>query len=158
MNAIPSGSALVPDAAACAAVLDEFLDGPCEVAAALLSTADGRPVAVARRLEFEPARIAAIAGSILALAEACARELRQAACRNAIVDSEHGLTVMLRVAAPNGAWTLTTIGRRGTSLGLLYTHSKQLAERLAGLAALAAPPGAERTPSPHPTRDKETTA
>ena len=126
---------------ACSALLDEFLDGPCEVKAALLSTADGRLIAVARRIEFEPSRIAAISGSILALSEACARELKHVTCRNAIVDSEHGLTVVLRVASPHGGWTLTTIGARDTRLGLLYTHSKQLAEALSALASrsLSAP-------------------
>ena len=118
----------------CSALLDGFLDGPCEVKAALLSTADGRLIAVARRIEFDPSRIAALSGSILALSKACARELKHSTCRNAIVDSEHGLTVVLRVASPHGGWTLTTIGARGTRLGLLYTHSKQLAEALGALA------------------------
>lgn len=119
---------------ACTKLLDDFVNGPAGVDAALLSTADGRLIAVARRIEFEPTRVAAISGSILALSEACARELKHVACRNAIVDSEHGLTVVLRVTTPSGGWALTTIAARDTSLGLLFTHSKHLAERLAELA------------------------
>jgi predicted regulator of Ras-like GTPase activity (Roadblock/LC7/MglB family) len=139
MTNTPSAATIALPVAPCQALLDAFLNGPCDINAALLSTADGRLVAVARRIEFEPARIAAIAGSILALAEACARELKQTTCRNAIVDSEHGLTVMLRVATPQGAWALTTIGARHTSLGLLFTHSKQLAETLAAVATGSEP-------------------
>lgn len=138
-QAMPTAAIPDPAAAACSSLLEAFLDGPCEVNAALVSTADGRLVAVARRIEFEPSRIAAISGSLLALSEACARELKRSGCRNAIVESEHGLTIVLRVAPPRGGWTLTTIGARTTSLGLLYTHSKQLAETLAALPVHAAP-------------------
>lgn len=129
----------VPDAR-CRALLEAFLDGPCEVDAALLSTADGRPVAMAARSRVDAARLAAIAGSLLALAETCTHELRHGACRNAIVDGEHGITTMLRIQVPQGACTLTTISARTANLGLLFTHSKQLGEALALAARSEAPP------------------
>lgn len=142
MTAEPSRAAatVALPVAPCQRLLDRFLDGPCEVAAALLATADGHLVAVARRMDFDAARIATMSGSILALAEACTRELRLGACRNAIIDGEHGLTVLMRVATPRGAWTLTTVGARDTSMGLLYTHTRQLAESLAAVANAVDPP------------------
>lgn len=118
----------------CKALLDAFLDGPCDVDAALLSTADGRALALATRSRIDAARVAAIAGSLLALAETCTHELRHGICRNAIVDGEHGITTMLRIRVPRGAWTLTTISSRSANLGLLFTHSKQLGEALSAIA------------------------
>jgi predicted regulator of Ras-like GTPase activity (Roadblock/LC7/MglB family) len=131
----PAFSAPALPTAACQQLLQEFLDGPCDVRAALVATADGRLIAVASRIEFEPSRIAAIGGSMLALSEACARELGHGTCRNSLIDCELGMTVILRVGAPQGGWALTTIGTRGSSLGLLFNHSKQLAEQLAVVAA-----------------------
>lgn len=136
---------------ACEDVLRPFLDGPCRVNAAMLATLDGRLIAVASRIAFDEGRIAAISGSMLALAEACARELGQPTCRNAIVDSGHGLTVVLRVSAPRGGWVLTTIGASDTNLGLLFTHSRQLAERLGDIARQFAPP--ESTPATNNLKD-----
>jgi len=35
---------------------------------------------------------------------------QQPTCRHAIVDSGHGLTIVLRMASPGDDWVLTTIG------------------------------------------------
>lgn len=137
----------------CEALLQPFLDGPCRVNAAVLATVDGRLVAMARRIAFDEGRIAAISGSMLALAEACARELGQSACRNAIVDSGQGLTVVLRVNAPRGGWVLTTMGASDTNLGLLFTHSRQLAERLGEIAQRSAGTALPSTTLPTSLKD-----
>lgn len=132
MSAPLSVRPTIPNAGA-GRLLEDFLDGPCPINAALLSTTDGRLVGMATRVPVDQRRIAAISGSMLALAEACARELGQPTCRYAIVDSGQGLTIVLRVGASHVGWVLTSIGAADTSIGLLLTHSRQLADKLAGL-------------------------
>lgn len=119
-------------------MLQEFVDGPHDIEAALLSTADGRMIAVASRLRLDAARMAAIAGSLLSLAEACVRELHHGTCRHALVDGVHGATALLRIQTPQGPWTLTTVGARGASLGLLFACSRDLAEDIAACAGTTA--------------------
>lgn len=124
----------------CAALLSAYVADTRGIDAALLSTVDGRALATAGRIGFEPSRIAAISSSMLGLAEACARELGQPTCRHAIVDSGHGLAIVLRVASPGDDWVLTTIGDADASLGLLFSHSRQLAQRLAQASPSGAAP------------------
>lgn len=126
-----SASPLQPVCEHCTALLAAFVDDTRGIDAAMLSTLDGCPLATAGRIGFEHTRIAAISSSMLALAEACARELGQPTCRHAIVDSGQGLTIVLRVASPGGDRVLTTVGDADASLGLLFSHSRQLAQRLA---------------------------
>lgn len=121
-------------------LLEAFLDGPCRINSALLSTTDGRLLGMASRVPIDQRRLAAISGSMLALAEACARELGQPTCRYAIVDSGQGLTIVLRVGDNSAGWVLTTIGGGDTSPGLLLSQSRQLSERLAALARTPASP------------------
>jgi hypothetical protein len=48
--------------------------------------------------------------------------------------------MVLRIHMPLGPWTLTTVSARARNLGLLFTHSKQLAEALCATAEGTAPP------------------
>ena len=133
---------------ACMQLFEAFVDGPAGASAVVLASADGQLIAAARRVDIDLNRVAALGGSMLALSEACIRELGEIGCRNTIVESEAGLTVFQRIPRKEG-WALTTIGRADTRLGTLYTHSRHLAEELSRLA-----PDAFTTPSlAHPPDD-----
>ena len=122
----------------CRAALARLLERAGGAYASVLATVDGQPVAQVATEEGRPARVAAIIGSLCALGETLSKEINQHTCRNVLIETDAGFSVVQRLSAPADRLILMTASNRETNLGVLLTHSRTCA---AAIARLALAPG-----------------
>src|SRR5688572_22699551 len=86
-----------PEAAVCQQQLDALLESSREVHGALVSTADGFEVAARIKRQVSPEKLAAIASSLLALAEAISKESAIGSCRDLVIDASAGRALLMDI-------------------------------------------------------------
>lgn len=122
---------------ACTAAIRRMMESVAGSYAAALATIDGKPVTHVTSAEWRPARVAAIVGSLCALGETLGKEVNQRACRNVLIETDNGLTVVQRLPSPAERLILLTTSNREANLGVLLTYSRTCAAAIARLAARA---------------------
>lgn len=138
----PAGSETTParslyDVAAIEAVFAQSFERERGLTLLLLSTADGRAVAQASKLDADSRRIAAMANSFLTLGETVSRELQLSDADYATICTRGGNVVLIRIAGTRPL-TLTAVGRPELNLAVLLFHARDCAQRLAPLLEAAA--------------------
>jgi predicted regulator of Ras-like GTPase activity (Roadblock/LC7/MglB family) len=114
--AVPPGLLLVSRYADLLARLRRDTAG---VVSASLATADGLAVASTLADEEDIDRLAAMSGSIAALASALTRETGHGEPERVVLESETGVIVSLKVAGQQGGMVLTVVTDRDAVLGKL---------------------------------------
>lgn len=117
----------------CSAAMRRMMDSVAGSYAAALATIDGKPVVHVTAAEWRAPRVAAIVGSLCALGETLAKEVNQRACRNVLIETDSGLTVVQRLPAPAERLILLTTSNREANLGVLLTYSRTCAAAIARL-------------------------
>ena len=123
----------------CSAAMRRMMDSVPGSYAAALATIDGKPVVHATAADWRQARVAAIVGSLCALGETLAKEVNQRTCRNVLIETENGLTVVQRLPSPAERLILLTTSNREANLGVLLTYSRTCAAAIARLVTPQAP-------------------
>lgn len=101
----------------------------------VVGTADGRALAHAGASseEFQPARIAAIASSLLALSESFSRETLGGTTRYSSVATSHGSILMVRVPGKSASQVLCLWADAKQNLGMALNTALGMAARVAGI-------------------------
>ncbi|MBI5919696.1 MAG: roadblock/LC7 domain-containing protein [Nitrosomonadales bacterium] len=117
--------------AVCRAEMDELRNSTPSVQAGIIATADGFDVAdVCVNDTYSPARLSAMASSMMALAGAVAREVEYPNCESLIVESSGGKTIMMSLPGTDGRLVLLVIADNSASFGMLLMHARQCAHRI----------------------------
>ncbi len=124
-----------PTSSACSAVLERRLQSSPGVLHAVLATADGRALAHALRSNVDavPARISAIASSLLALGESFTRETLKSPASYTSIASEQGSIVIVRVPSSTGAYTLCLSADRSETFAMALRFALDAASELAAV-------------------------
>lgn len=117
--------------AVCRAEMDELRASTPSVQAAIIATADGFDVAdVCSDKRYSPARLSAMASSMMALAGAVAKEADYPDCGSLIVESSGGKTIMMSLPGTDGRLVLLVIADNSTPFGMLLMNGRQCAHRI----------------------------
>lgn len=122
----------------CAERLDDLRRSAPGVLSATVATTDGLAVASTLSNKGEVDKLAAMSGSIAALAAALTRETGHGEPGRVILESSRGHIVSLKVPGSDPDLVLTVVTDNSAVLGKLLWHCRATAE---GIAARAAVPG-----------------
>lgn len=125
---VPAASPMY-DVAAIEAAFAHARERESNLSLLMLSTADGRAIAEASRLDADGRRIAAMANSFLTLGETVSRELKLSEADYATICTRMGNVVLIRIAGAR-PMTLTAVGRPELNLAVLLFHARECAQRL----------------------------
>ncbi len=123
----------------CAERLGAMQAGTAGLVSATVATVDGFAVASTLADRHEVDRLAAMSGSIAALAAAMTREARHGEPERVILESSDGHIVSMKVPAVTPGLVLTLVSDDSAVLGKLLWQCKTAAEDIAAYAA-ASPP------------------
>lgn len=132
--AAPPRLALV---AHCADRLALLKAGTAGLVSATVATVDGLAVASTLADKHEVDRLAAMSGSIAALAAAMTREARHGEPERVILESSHGHIVSMKVPAATRGLVITLVSNDSAVLGQLLWRCKAAADDIAAYAAAA---------------------
>ena len=108
--------------------LEQLLDMVPAVIGAFLATDDGFEVTqVVSGKEVEPARLAAMCSSMIALSHALVQESDLGDSENLLIEAQKGKILLLTIAS-QPRLSLTVIARPSATLGQVLVHSKVCAE------------------------------
>ena len=110
--------------------LQQFMEECSGATGAMVATADGFVIASSFKTEVAMRSLAAITSSIMSLAESLAKETKQGACNNLVIEAEAGNAVSLRVSRTR---ILTVMAEHRTRLGMLLSTAKRCTERMTNL-------------------------
>lgn len=117
--------------ACCQAHLDELRHEHQGVAGTLLSTMDGFEVAASVGDRIAPNKLAAMASSLLALAEAVSREGAVGQCRDLAIESSAGLVLLMDVPSTTHKAVLTVLCTEAAVLGRVRWAARNTREAIA---------------------------
>ena len=110
--------------------LEQLLDMVPAVIGAFLATDDGFELTqVVSGKELEPARLAAMCSSMIALSHALVQESDLGESENLIIEAKNGKMLLLTIAS-QPKLSLTVIARPSATLGQVLVHSKHCAEAI----------------------------
>ena len=110
--------------------LDGLLDSVPSILGIFLATDDGFEITQALSSKhFEPAKLAAMSSSMVALSHALVGEIDLGEAENMLIEARLGKVLLLSVPA-NPALSLTVIARPSATLGQVLVHSKFCVSRL----------------------------
>ena len=110
--------------------LEHLLDMVPAVIGAFLATDDGFELTqVVSGKELEPARLAAMCSSMVALSHALVQESDLGESENLIIEAKKGKMLLLTIAS-QPKLSLTVIARPSATLGQVLVHSKVCAEAI----------------------------
>jgi predicted regulator of Ras-like GTPase activity (Roadblock/LC7/MglB family) len=124
--------------ARCAELLDGLRRNAPGVLSATVATTDGLAVASTLASKAEVDKLAAMSGSIAALASALTRETGHGEPGRVILESSRGHIVSLKVPAAEPDLVLTVVTDNSAVLGKLLWHCRATADSIAAQAASAA--------------------
>lgn len=111
--------------------LDSLLDAVPSIMGVFLATDDGFEITQAiSGKQFEPAKLAAMSSSMVALSHALVGEIDLGETQNMLIEARLGKVLLLSVAT-TPALSLTVIARPNATLGQVLVHSKFCVSRLA---------------------------
>lgn len=117
--------------ARCQAHLDELRHEHQGVAGTLLSTTDGFEVAASVGEHISPNKLAAMASSLLALAEAVSREGAVGQCRDLVIESSAGLVLLMDVPSATHKAVLTVLCTEVAVFGRIRWAARNTREAIA---------------------------
>lgn len=121
----------------CRAELTHFVNDTTGVIGAVVSTSDGFDVASAfQRETLSPAKMAAMASTTLALAQAVLQESGFGDCQDVVVEAKTGKVLMISVGDNAGRLLLCVTANDNAVVGQILWASRQSASRI--LAKLSA--------------------
>lgn len=121
--------------ARCAELLAELRQGTPGVVSATVATADGLAVASTLVGGSEVDKLAAMSGSIAALASALTRETGRGEPERVILESAGGHVVSMKVPGSAAGLVLTVVTDGNAVLGKLLWNCRATAEKLAAAAS-----------------------
>lgn len=104
-------------AAICQFQLDALVEKAPQVRGALVSTVDGFDVAANVRKPLSPARLSAMASSLLALGEAVSSESDTGICKDIVIDASDGRVLIMDVPFAAQKLLLTVLSDSAATLG-----------------------------------------
>jgi len=116
--------------ARCQAHLDELRHEHQGVAGTLLSTVDGFEVAASVGERVSPNKLAAMASSLLALAEAVSREGAVGQCRDLVIESSAGLVLLMDVPSTTQKAVLTVLCTEAAVFGRIRWAARNTREAI----------------------------
>ena len=119
----------------CADLLAQLRRDTAGVVSASIATADGLPVASTLTEDPEIDKLAAISGSISALASALSRQVGHGDPDRFILESASGTIVSLKVPGQQGGMVLTVVTDRNAVLGKLLWDCRATAVGVASSAS-----------------------
>lgn len=123
--------------ARCAEQLEALRRNAPGVMSATVATSDGLPVASTLTHQAEVDKLAAMSGSIAALAAALTRETGHGEPGRVILESSRGHIVSLKVPASDPDLVLTVVTDNSAVLGQLLWHCRATADCIAAQTAAA---------------------
>lgn len=117
--------------ARCQAHLDALRHEHQGVAGTLLSTMDGFEVAASVGEKISLNKLAAMASSLLALAEAVSREGAVGQCRDLVIESSAGLVLLMDVPSTTHNAVLTVLCTEAAVLGRIRWAARNAREAIA---------------------------
>lgn len=117
--------------ARCQAHLDELRYEHHGVAGTLLSTMDGFEVAASVGDRISPSKLAAMASSLLALAEAVSGEGAVGQCRDLVIESSAGLVLLMDVPSATHKAVLTVLCTEAAVFGRIRWAARNTREAIA---------------------------
>ncbi len=123
--------------ARCADLLAALRRDTAGVLSATVATADGLAVASTLGERHEADKMAAMSGSIAALASALTQEAGQGEPERVVLESARGHIVSMKVPSPGAGLVLTVVSDHGAVLGTLLWQCRSTAERIAASASTA---------------------
>ncbi len=117
--------------ARCAELVNELRQGTSGVLSATVATTDGLAVASTLDDRHEVAKLAAMSGSIAALAGALAQETNHGEPERLVLESSQGHIVSMRVPAQPSNLVLTVVTDRRAVLGKLLWDCRATADKIA---------------------------
>jgi uncharacterized protein len=125
---------------ACQAMLDVAMQRMPHLRMASLSTADGRPFALAApATPMDAGRVAAMSSSLLALSESFSREALRGTCRYSLISTDFGVIATVRIPGAKRMHVLAIASDDSEMLAIVLRNALDLSERL---AAILDPPAA----------------
>ena len=110
--------------------LEQLLEMVPAVIGAFLATDDGFELTqVVSGKDFEPARLAAMCSSMIALSHALVQESDLGKSENLLIEAQNGKILLLTIAS-QPRLSLTVIARPTATLGQVLVHSKVCAEAI----------------------------
>lgn len=101
---------------------------------ASLSTADGRPYALATRDHAADAnRVAAISSSLLALSESFSREVLRSPCGYSLISTSHGVIATVRVPSAKRLHALAVASDDSEMLAMILRNALDASSKLAAI-------------------------
>ncbi len=94
----------------------------------VIATVDGRLVSSVVDNEADPTRVAAMAGSMVALGETIGREVLIGRSQFVVVSALNGLLLLQRVPANRDLLVVGTLARNNTNLGILLHETRSTAQ------------------------------
>jgi uncharacterized protein len=128
--------------AACEQALVELVNEASGVDAVLLASSDGFEVVSATRVHrLDGPRLAAMSGSMLALAAAMARDFKLDGCRNVHIEAGDGVVLLMTVPCDRAELVLSALASRGSTLGMVLVAARRCAQAIARLVDAGVPAG-----------------
>lgn len=121
--------------ARCAELLAELRASTVGMRSATVATTDGLAVASTLGSGPEVDKLAAMSGSIAALASAMTRETGHGEPERVILESSHGHIVSMKVPDTSIGLVLTVVATHEAVLGTLLWHCRATTEKIAASAA-----------------------
>ncbi|MET0505608.1 MAG: roadblock/LC7 domain-containing protein [Luteibacter sp.] len=119
--------------AACERTADRLLRDIKGARAVIVTTGDGLPLACRVGPEDDPARLAAVAGSLAALGDLGSTEARLGTCRHVCIEADGGHVVLCQARSERLDVVVCVSGGTGSALGQMLYTTRQHASRLATL-------------------------
>ncbi len=129
----PSPTPAAPAAEPCREVLTGLVSSAPSVLGAVVATVDGRAFAHASHVdhEFDPARVAAISSSLLALSESFSREALQCQAQHTSIATSRGTLVVVRVPSRTRAHALCLWADSSENFAMTLRFALDTATRIA---------------------------
>ncbi len=117
--------------ARCAELIAALRSGTPGILSVTVATADGLTVGSTLTNKVEADKLAAMSGSISALAAALTRETGHGQPERVLLESDRGQILSMSVPGPAGGLVLTVVASKASVLGTLLWSCRQTADRLA---------------------------
>ncbi len=96
--------------------------------AAIVATLDGHLCASVQKDNYTMERLATMGSSLMSLGDTITAELKMGSCQNIISENEGGIIAFMHI---NESLVLVSLTTSKSSLGLLLSHSKKCAAKIA---------------------------
>lgn len=97
----------------------------------VVATVDGRLIHHVSDQDSDPARIAAMVGSMVALGETVAKEVQISRSQYVVVHAQQGMLLMLRVPSKKQLLVVATLAKASSNLGIVLHETRRCTQAIA---------------------------